>query len=336
MRYPPRFPPIDDIPDSSENILDTDIPAKEIQELISSVLYAVRKDTLLSKDNPEVASFLEGLLSQFYSTHNTIQLLVNHAYKEENWIVIADMASLLREQIEKIFMVVVILDNPRKWTIQHIRSAWLQDFEDFMLQREEYGKIPRFKQFLTSYLPANLKKLRRLPPQRRGNKGSLIVSTYAERFAHFRWHFPGRFPRWRFIKTSFKFSNYFFFPKPSEALRMTSHNVNYRLFLERWHREYSHYSDYTHVGIQKLVLQHLGQGRGISAAEKQRTYAERRAELIVFTSYSVGATLCALIIPRLSNDFGAKAQARKFWEFLREFFLLPRALWNIYAKDLLP
>lgn len=341
MRYPHRFPPVEDIPNIGKKKIDINKLDRQMAELVRSVKFAVKKDDgKLSKDFPEIRSILEDFLRQFLITHNTIRIMLSRAYKKDDWAIVADTASLVREQIEKIYVIATILQDPKKWVRQYLRNAWRNDFERYLLQRDEFGELERHKEFLTEYYPTFLENQRRPPaPRWKRQKRTTTVSIFAKRCVKYNWYYPdGPKPGWYPEgKPKFKpfLHRYFYFPTPWDCVNSVKDETDYFKFLDRWYREYKFYSAYSHVLMDKLVLQHFTQYKSVANADKLKDYGTRKSHEVILTSSTVGATLCALIIPQVSHDFGAKKEAREFWEPLYGFYLLPKTLWNIYAEDLL-
>lgn len=338
-----RFPPVTDIPDPEKNAMDINAIDRQMHELIQNVRFAITKDTKLSQDSREVRSMFVDILRQFQMTHGTMRILLKHAYRKDDYPVIADTASLVREQIEKIYVVVTILTDPKKWIDQYLRNAWQKDYERFLMRKDEFRNITRMDEHLNKDYPAFLEQQRCPPfPKIRGGKKKCLVTLFAKRCVYHSYHYPDdTTPSWFNLpkgdRRKFKrfLRDYFYFPSPGDSLKSAKAHPAYHLFLDRWYREYKYYSGYSHMLMDKLILQHFSQYKSVRAAERQKHYGQRKAEEFIVASNTVAATLCTLIVPTLSNDFGTRMQTKSFWEPLCKFSLFPKALWPMYPRDYL-
>jgi len=68
------------------------------------------------------------------------------SFREENWA-IADAMSLTREQIEKVYVVALLLEDPRRWTVSYLKDDWRQRYERFLLERDEHSGLKRYEGF---------------------------------------------------------------------------------------------------------------------------------------------------------------------------------------------
>jgi hypothetical protein len=328
-----RFPRVVDIAGLEQNAMDANAIDKQMHELIQDVRFAITKDTKLSKDSREIRSMLVDVLRQFQMTHGTMRILFRHAYRKKDYPVIADTASLVREQIEKIYVLVTLLPEPKKWIDQYLRNAWQKDYLRFLMRQDEFGKIPRYDDHINKEYPAFLEQQRCPPPRGRRGKSKCLVTLFAKRCVKHNYDYPeDTAPPWFRLpkgdKRKFKrfLRDYFYFPMPSDSQKSIKADASYYMFLDRWYFEYKYFSGYSHIHMDKLILQHFSQYKSVEAAKRQQIYGERKAEEFMITSNTVAATLCTLIVPRLSNSFGTEGQTKEFWGELCKYSLLPKAL----------
>src|SRR5437660_4991410 len=90
-----------------------------------------------------------------------MRLLLRAAYRQSEYVIVADTASLAREQVEKIYQAVILCQGPRKWMRQYLRSRWQKDYERYLLEIDEYGHISRFQDYLYKRYPPFLESQRR-------------------------------------------------------------------------------------------------------------------------------------------------------------------------------
>lgn len=343
-----RFQAVNDIPGLGEerlrkkNALDINKLDLQMRELLSSVSFAAKKDTKVSKDAKEVRSFLEDVLAQFLFTHSTLRILISQAYKKENYPIIADTGSLVREQLEKIYLLVSVFQNPGYWVKQYRRNAYQKDYERYLLMKDEYGKISRYDSYLKEFFP-NFLNEQRCPPTFgivRGER-EVLVTQFAERCIRSNWYRPTeKKPKW-FVKRVKSGSvqtylmAYFNFPTPYQSMQSVKAEPRFYTFLDRWYREYKYFSSYSHVLMDKFIIGFYHRKKNAQAAEQEEIYAQRKAEEYILTSSTVGATLATLIALQVSNDFGTLQQTKNYWTTLCKFSLFAKGLWGMYPKDVL-
>lgn len=334
-----RFPHVEDIPNLGKQGIDINKVDSQMLEVVRNVRYAIGQDREMRKKVRELNSMLGDLLRQSMFTHQSIRILMKHAYKNADYPIIADTASLVREQLEKIFIIVAVLEDPKKWLKQYQRNAWQKDYERYLLELDEHEYNERHSEFLKEQFPGFLEKQRKPPHRYRKYGHTILVSKFARRCVRYNWYNPDApKPEWfKRPKGNLRgfLSGYFYFPSPWDAVRLVKEQPDYHMFLDRWYREYKYYSAYSHVLMDKLVLQHFSQFKSVAATEKLEIYGQRKAEQFILTTGTATATLCTLIMPHLSNHYGSKQQLIEFWEKLAGFGLLPKALWNLYPKNLL-
>lgn len=326
------FQPVEDIPNIDTSHIDAVKLDAQMREVIRAFRFAIKQNT---RYKSEWRGFLEDQLSVYNTTHNSIRLLVGRALKESYYPLIADAASLTREQIEKIYVLSLFIQDPTKWFRQYIRSAWRKDYENFRLMSEEYATNLRFQDYLQRYAE-NLEG-RRYHRERNTRKRIIVVSNRAKRVVEYNWNNPGRSkPGWLKRKGSVRdfLSNYFDYPTPGKAIKYIRSRP-LKPFLYRWYREYQYWSDYTHISLGKVVLQHMFQYKSMDMAEKNKIEGRKQAERVLVTSYSALASACTILSSILPNTYGGNEQLKNYWESLYNFALFPKALWEIYAKDIL-
>jgi cytidine deaminase len=97
----------------------------------------------------------------FSTTHYSIRVVVAAAVKYKHYALMGDALSLAREQVEKVFIVASLLDNPDQACRQYMRSSWKTEYEKFLLEKEEHAENERFEEFLKDTTPKRLERMRR-------------------------------------------------------------------------------------------------------------------------------------------------------------------------------
>src|SRR5437660_7016094 len=89
-----------------------------------------------------------------------MRLLLRAAYRQSEYVIVADTASLAREQVEKIYQTLILCQGPRKWMRQYLRNRWQKDYERYLLELDEYSTIERFHNHLYKRYPPFLESMR--------------------------------------------------------------------------------------------------------------------------------------------------------------------------------
>lgn len=329
---------VEDIPGIDSSSVDIKKTDALMAESVQATRFALKHRYNFKKkvaDESALIYFLSSNLLLYTTTHKSVRLLVSHAYRKKDYPIVYDAASLVREQVEKIYNVALVLSNPRKWIKQYLRNAWRSDYQTFLLEVEEHGDNPRYAEFLQKHYPEFLRKGQR--PQVGRRKPKTIVSDYAKRAATYVWQNPvGKNPSWFKPKQSIRnyVRDYFEFPTPGKATGEIK-DRNLKRFLYRWHKEYSFISQYSHVTLEKMAVPMINENKDMYSPEKVRINGVRLAERSVFTSQIATATSCVLILAVLKQTYGAKSALKEFWKELYGRSLLGKALWNMYVKELL-
>ena len=234
-------------------------------DMVHSIIFALKRQP--KKIYPELVSLLCDQLCLFLTAHESIRVLLRYAYNESKYPIVADAVSLTREQVEKVFVVALLIDNPRKWIKQYLRNSWRKDYEEILLEMEEHSSNLRYQEHLNKRAPEYLKKTRR--PARPDGKGfETIVSELAMRVVKYSFQNPGGpKPTWLKRKGSVRdyLTDYFEFPTPGRAAAKIR-DSRHRKYLYRWHKEYQYLCEYTHVALGKMILQSGSERKDMKSA----------------------------------------------------------------------
>ena len=332
------FKPVEDIPDIDNLKLDFKKVTPKMYALIDSTRLALKqrynfRRKLDYKD--ELAAFLRSQLLLFKTNHQSTHILIKYALRQKYPPPIVDAVSLSREQIEKVFSIALVINNPHKWIKQSLRAAWRGDYQAYLLQQEEHVGSARFDEFLNTHYPKFLKQAQHPPSASRRLKPEVCVSEFAKRALTYYWNNPGgKNPPWFKRKRRLRdyIAEYFEFPTPGKAIRYIS-SRDRRRFLVRWHKEYSYLSEYTHPGLKKTIIPFMNESKNLRVAEKVDINMDYLIGRAFFTSFIATTSACTLIIPELKDDYGAKRQLKEFWGIMNDSSLLSRSLWKIFAEN---
>lgn len=76
----------------------------------------------LDNHSPTFGSLMESIFQSFARTQKSIRLLLKQTGEDLNFA--SDAMSLVREQIEKVYVVALILDDPAKWIEIYFKDDW--------------------------------------------------------------------------------------------------------------------------------------------------------------------------------------------------------------------
>lgn len=341
------YEPVEDIPNIDNLAIDALDSDEAMRSVIRNVRFTLKPSNfkLPCSHKSEVTGLLTHQLLMFAITHASIREIVAAAYKNEYYPLIGDALSLTREQVEKLFIIAALLNNPDRAFKQYLRASWKTDYEGFLLQSEEEAENERFSNFLKKYAPKKLDALRRPPTSRR--KFETVVSDFAKRAVTYKWNNPGDDkPEW-FIKHEKKkkgknrysrlqdyVRDYFEFATPGKSAKFIR-DQNLKRFLYRWHKEYSFYSQYTHVTVGKMIFSNMHLEKDARKQKDIENYGEKFATRAIHASYTATATACALVLQGVSHDYGSKTELVEFWKELTGFSLFSKALWKMFVEELL-
>lgn len=334
------YAPVEDIPNLEKLKVDIRKLTPLMHEVIATTRLALNHRYNYRRRfdyDDELQNFLKNQLLIYSTTHNSLHILLKHVVSKEDYPPTVDAASLVREQIEKVFQIALVLSNPKKWIKQYLRGNWRTDYETYLLALEEHGENPRFKKFLEKDYVDHLKGGQR-PPTRSSTRASeIIVSEFSKRALTHYWKNPaGKNPPWFKRRGSLRnyVNDYFEFPTPGKSVKFIE-GKSRRRFLFRWHKEYSYFSQYTHNALGKAVIPFVSEYKHIEAVEKVKIASQILMERTIFTSFTAAASSCALIVTQLRDSYGAKSYLKEFWVQLYESSLISKAFWNIYPKKIL-
>jgi hypothetical protein len=142
------YKPVKDVPGIETNKINIKKLDPVMYEVIDATRLALRHRYNFKKkvrEESELISILRSHLILYKTTHQSLRIILAKAYRTKTCSLVPDAASLVREQIEKIYVISLFLDNSSTWVLHYSRSAWRQDYENYFLEMEEYGSIERHR-----------------------------------------------------------------------------------------------------------------------------------------------------------------------------------------------
>jgi hypothetical protein len=295
-----------------------------LEKVVADVEFALKKQDHLS---PEVRELVPNILSLFLTTHESMLVLIRKVKRSP--LLVTDAMSLCREQIEKLYVLALIFEDSEKWVKQYLRNNWRSMYERYLLERDEYKALPRFREF-TRDRRRILERIRRWPNKQSKRGYKIMVSNAAMKAARYNYY-----AQYSKGMSKNKFDAYFFFPTPGRSLRDIK-NLALKDWLRRWYKDYKYFSEYTHIHLDKAMLQASSRQKSIWAAQRFDQIRRRLVEDALSLSYTAAAAGCTIVGLHLRADFGSMAQLKEFWKLVCRMSLYGRGMWNGWGKSLLP
>lgn len=303
---------VEDIdPRHRANLQDLDVQQQTVVNRVALALDGT------NEPNVKTATLLAEILRTFLGTHFSIRLLLSK--RDERPELAADAVSLVREQIEKVFLISLLLADWETYVPIYFQEDWCHSFRYYVVEKRERERLPRSEQFFSEIFPKHLEE------QRKRNGISEAVRDLIE----FQVMNPGakkpkelsgiRLPQ---------------LPKPSQIIDRSS--VAERASLARWYEEYKLVCGYTHVGADKLLMT-TATGRKVDFSTEQvqmlfRKILVEKAAL----SYVACAYAATELLSRTGNALEPAAEVMKLWNLLLEASLVARVFWELRSRTLLP
>lgn len=137
---------------SLEDDIDVEdfLDAEEFDDCLVRIVHPLALDFERSEDlGSSFRHLMADLLRQFLGTHKSIRLLMKS--REENPSSLADAMSLAREQVEKVYAVALLLEEPERWTKRYLRDAWRKSYERHLIDAHERHALLRYAEHLDQH-----------------------------------------------------------------------------------------------------------------------------------------------------------------------------------------
>jgi hypothetical protein len=268
-------------------------------------------------------------LRQFLSTHRSIRLLMKQRGRDV--AAVSDAMSLAREQIEKVYVVALLLEDPEGWTMHYLKDDWRRSYERYLLDKEERGALPAAREFLYGYAQEHMERERLQLGVTEGER-ELVELRY--------WNPGAKVPA--HLKASSGILQRF--PTPGGVMREVS-DATLKDGLGRWYREYGYFSGYSHAGFPKLMARYYEASNKYTSSQKKEA-VEKEYDQAVWVSYLAAAISCAEAgLRELPRHGGAPARVAsmevqvkldELWAVMRRATLLGKALWGLRVRHIMP
>lgn len=270
---------------------------------------------------PLAGSYVVHHLKQFLATHHSMRLLIVASDKDK--LLVGDAVSLAREQVEKVFVIALMLDDPVRWGTAYQRYGWRKFYEEHILKEFECQHLERFADFLTQTGPPvieNLRKMAKVTPEEMAATRDRFENELFGRNAPLPAHLEGHV-----IQP---------FPTPGIARHQIG-DPGSKEHVNRWYFTWKQLCDYSHIGDDKIVLAGLlGRSSPIDDYAKISVF-----EREVLGPLTVSATATASAVTEVASkceigDADMWASVVGLWNLLEGTTLTGALFWELRARHL--
>jgi len=278
----------------------------------------------------EFSLILRFLLKSFPITHESITAILLHNNEEkfqgdESKPVVArfgpDAMLLVRDQLEKVFTITLLLSDPSKWMRVYSQDDWRRAYERHLYERSEKANLARFDEYHGVIAPPALEKLRL----------GLGISDGQKEWVEFKYNNPGRD-----LPEALRGNKILEFPTAGLARKeLATHDS--AAMLNRLYKEYKYFSGYAHSGAIKMFAQGMSDRLLKVPQESQEKFFQN--EILgpaIVTSYCASAAACTETFSALGGDIDLLAALTTQWEHLKKVSLFANALWDLRGTTALP
>lgn len=251
-------------------------------------------------------------------THESSRILMRTLDKADSKL--GDSLSLVREQVERVFLVALILDDPYRWAPVYQRDQWAKMYKLFSVEAEETADLPRFSDFNDNLMPAYLEAIRLelgISDDERDAIKFAVLSPGVTAPSHLVGKMPERFPT----------------PAPGKKSKVK--NSSLHPSLDRWYLEYERLCDFCHIHLTKVFIAKISADPRLSLEVKVRV-SNLFAEHGLVLAYVSAACICAEIHSKYPLKLEALESLARFWQQMQDFSLLGRWMWSARVRELLP
>lgn len=316
--------------------LEKALDAEDFDDRLARVVHPLALAFEQAEDLDEsFCRLVAGMLRQFLWTHKSIRLLMKN--REENPAGMADAMSLAREQVEKVYTVALLLEDPEKWTERYLKDAWRNDYERHLIEAHERHDLERYEDYLNTHSDGLHKE-----------RLELGITDEEEEFVEWRFENPpgeSAPPLPNNLKGARETMKPF--PTPATIIRELA-DPDLKVALVRLYREYSYLCGYSHSGFRKLLPAYAEAEMDLDAAQKEKIVDTEYAQSIML-SYLSAALACAEAATRklargpggasgraAVADAALLAKLSELWDELEDASLVGRALYTMRTRALLP
>lgn len=274
--------------------------------VINVINGALEQTALQSKEK----QILTGLFEAIEGNHQAIRMLLKSSDKQGASR--ASAMSLVREQIEAVFTITLLCDDPAKWTKIFIKNGFLACYEKFLEQRKECSELARFNEYNNIIGPVILRRMQQQSGVTEQEKDEIEKAFTEGR--------ESNIPR---------------FPTPLKVIKHLEGKPCLQ-GLKAWYAEYKWFSGFTHLSISKLMTIGFEKNKRRVLPSEINKFNENMYEYAVVISWLAGGYAATEALSLSDYNIEAVIKISDFWEQFRKESLLAQKLWELRVKHLLP
>lgn len=305
------------------NVTDLNVGMSSVT---NRVMFAIDAKTELEDDFRLTLRFL---LKSFVTTHESIIALLRHKNElkfdgdrgqKATTLFGPDAMSLVREQIEKVFTVALLIYEPDKWTKVYLQDDWRRLYENYLHEKEEKQKLERFNEFHEIFAPEILNKLQH----------SYEIDEQQKAWVEFKYANTGVDPPRELNEARIKK-----FPTAG-GVRTELMGTPLEAMLNRLYKEYNYISGYTHSGalkMQMLMMSDRLYTKRFSTAQSEEYFEREILGPSVDLSFCSSLAGCTEVLKYMRDNIEVLAALTEQWERLKKVSLFAKTLWALRGKD---
>jgi hypothetical protein len=300
---------------------DGSIEWSELNDLARTAVHRiVNSFESLTHSNNKFKELIALQLEAFLHTQSSIIALLK--LKDTNILMSADAMSLVREQVEKVFVVALLCDDPDKWVDVYAKDEFQRVYKHHLLVQQERECLPRHQDFYQNIAP----------PMFDGFMTWAKITPLEKEWIEFKFYNKGKT-----LPAHLSGAKVEPFPTPGAVITKIT-DPSKKEFLERWHREYEYICGYSHAGLMKLQLAGMTTRRApqYDPVKREIYYEKEIYGLSLWTGYVAAASACVETLKFLPYDINVLGALEKWWMALRKMSLLAKAIWDLGARDMFP
>jgi len=305
---------------------DQTIDASKLNDSLVLCVNRIRAafSNLCKTHDETFCQILDEIFTSFLATHKSIRLLLKESYKDQDYA--PDAKSLTREQIEKVFVLTLILDDPSKWIPIYFKDDWRRLYKFlYLTEAEERSKLLRYASWQDE-LSQMLEKMR----------ANSFVSDQEKELIEHKFKNPGNSKPAHLAGVEIPM-----FPMPRDVINKLS-DPHKKSALLRWHKEYEYLCGYSHVGLDKFSLSSVRKTK-LTDKDKKEFFEIELLFSTFYVSCIAGASICTeawRYISRFDPDLSKSADFLKaifdYWAILSSSSLKGKLFWDIHASHVFP
>jgi hypothetical protein len=297
------------------------IDAQVLNRALSNSVLTVANAFTSRQDLPRMfRSIIQSILQDFITTHKSIIILLTD--QSHDMRLGGDALALAAQQVEKVFILSLLLDDPKRWTEAYIKDDFQRFYEYHLRTTMETGRLSRFEHFNFGTAPGYLEQMRQ----------GAGVSDLEMQAIEFRVLRPKDNPPAHLRKARITP-----FPVPGNIRNLVKDELRKSL-LKRWYVEYGFLYGYAHVRLSKVQLQELASENFAAHEDRERRelFFENTLMLpALWMSYLAAASSSTEVFRYTADHNEALSVLTTYWMTITETSLTGRALWNIHAKSII-